>query len=350
MAEARRLVVGDLQGELDLGLEAPVARTALLGPAGQPALFGAPRSGMGRPVAAPGVVKTCSAVLFDVVAKVYADLGFDQLGDQVFRDLVVARVVEPTSLSDVDRVLADLGRRSASLSTRKRTLTRCAQGGYRDRLAGACFAHAAGFGDLSLVLYDCTTLRTCAEKEDDFRKVGYSKARSVDPQIVVGLLVDRAGFPLEVGCHKGNQAETSTIVPIVEAFTARHGLGRIVVVADAGMLSRKNLEALDALGHRFIVGSRMTKAPIDLESHFRWNGTAFTDGQIIDTLTPMMGRKCALEPRRAVAGGLGPVGGGHGPELVAMRSVGDVLRGGGIRQGPQQRVAARSIMVRLRAA
>ena len=35
---------------------------------------------------------------------------------------------------------------------------------------------------------------------------------------------------------------------------------------------------------------RVTKAPKDLESHFRWHGTAFTDGQVIDTITPKTGR------------------------------------------------------------
>ena len=35
----------------------------------------------------------------------------------------------------------------------------------------------------------------------------------------------------------------------------------------------------------------MTKAPIDLASHFRWHGQAFSDGQIIDTLTPRVGRR-----------------------------------------------------------
>ena len=52
-------------------------------------------------------------LLYDVLAGVYADLGFDALGDEVFRDLVIARVVEPTSLLDVDRVLAEMGRVSA---------------------------------------------------------------------------------------------------------------------------------------------------------------------------------------------------------------------------------------------
>jgi hypothetical protein len=60
----------------------------------------------------------------------------------------------------------------------------------------------------------------------------------------------------------------------------------MVVVADAGMLSATNLRDLDDTGLRFIVGSRVAKAPNDLQSHFHWHGTVFTDGQIIDTITP----------------------------------------------------------------
>lgn len=92
-----------------------------------------------------------------------------------------------------------------------------------------------------------TTLYFEAEKEDDLRKVGYSKERRVDPQIVVGLLVDRHGFPLEIGCYEGNKAETSTIIPIVKQFQERHDIEDMVVVADAGMLSASNLAALEAL-------------------------------------------------------------------------------------------------------
>ena len=123
-------------------------------------------------------------------------MGFDAVGDEVFRDLVIARVVEPTSLLDMGRVLTELGRSPASYSTMRRTLARAQKRTYRDRIATACFAHAASTGDVSLILYDVTTLYFEAEKEDDLRKVGYSKERRVDPQIVVGLLVDRRGFPL----------------------------------------------------------------------------------------------------------------------------------------------------------
>ena len=290
--QARQLLVDDGQGVLDLGITPAIRKAAMVpAPATSTLLPGLSTGPVPAPtVSAPRVLKTASGVLFDALAGVYADLGFDVVADEVFRDLVIARIVEPTSLLDVDRVLADLGRVAVSLSTRKRTLRRCRTGDYRDQIAAACFAHAAASGDVSLCLYDVTTLYFEAEHEDDLRKVGYSKERRVDPQIVVGLLVDRGGFPLEIGCFEGNKAETTTLVPIIEAFRERHQLADFVIVADAGMLSAANLKALDEAGLRFIVGSRSTRAPGDLESHFHWHGDAFDDGQLIDTITPKTGR------------------------------------------------------------
>jgi hypothetical protein len=297
MEEAQRLLEDDRQGVLDLGITPQARRAAMVPAPGQPVLFGGePAAGVRRVVPRARTLKTSSRLLYDVLAGVYADLGFGALGDEVFRDLVIARVVEPTSLLDADRVLAELGRASASLSTRKRTLRRCFDGNYRGRLAELCFSHVLACGDVSLVLYDVTTLYFEAEHEDGLRKVGYSKERRVDPQIVVGLLVDREGFPLEIGCFAGNKAEKHTILPIVDQFRARHGIEHIAVVADAGMLSAANLAALDTAGCKFIVGSRLTKAPIDLESHFRWHGDYFGDGQVIDTLTPKTGRNDDNDP------------------------------------------------------
>jgi Transposase DDE domain len=306
LARARLLLEPSGQEAFDLGVEPTPVVTPLLAPMpAQPELFtaldGAREAGEARPArAGPArVLSTDARVLFESLAGLYCSLGFDAVGDEVFRDLVIARVVEPTSLLDTARVLTDLGRAPASYATMKRTLARAVRTGdagvdagvdgvesYRDRIAALCFTHALTSGDVSLVLYDTTTLYFEAEQEDDLRKVGYSKERRVDPQVVVGLLVDREGFPLEVGCFEGNRAETTTIVPIVRAFAERHQVAEMVVVADAGMLSAKNLTELDEANLRFIVGSKVTKAPLDLASHFRWHGDAFTDGQVIDTLTP----------------------------------------------------------------
>jgi hypothetical protein len=239
------------------------------------------------------ITSKSSAVLWQVLADAYSRLGFDAVGDESFKQLVLARIVEPTSKADSLRVLDEIGVEHASLRTMFRSLGRAQDRGYRDVIATACFTHAAASGDVSLCLYDVTTLYFEAENEDELRKVGYSKERRVDPQIVVGLLVDRGGFPLEIGCWEGNKAETSTIIPIIRQFQARHDLSDMVVVADAGMLSAGNLKDLDEAGLRFIVGSRVTKAPADLASHFRWHGDAFTDGQVIDTITPRVATKAA---------------------------------------------------------
>lgn len=275
MAQARRRI-DDGQDSLDLGLVGAVEDE------------GVPER--------PGVITAkSSALLWQVLTTAYARLGFDVLADEAFAQLVLARIIEPTSKADSLRVLNEIGVASASLRTMFRSLQRAQTRDYRDEIAMACFAHAMTSGDVSLVLYDVTTLYFEADNEDELRKVGYSKERRVDPQIVVGLLVDRHGFPLEIGCFEGNKAETLTIIPIVKQFAERHSITDMVVVADAGMLSSSNLRDLDEAGLRFIVGSRVVRAPKDLESHFRWHGTAFTDGQIIDTITPRDQRGTAVK-------------------------------------------------------
>ncbi len=145
-------------------------------------------------------LKTASGLLYDVLAGVYADLGFGALGDEVFRDLVIARVVEPASLLNADRVLAEMGRVSASLSTRKRTLRRCFDGNYRDRLAGLCFTRVLACGDVSLVVDDVTALYFEAEDEDGLRKVGYPKNAGSIRRSWSACWPAWQGFPLEIGC------------------------------------------------------------------------------------------------------------------------------------------------------
>lgn len=301
LLERARGIVADGQHALDIEVAARAQSLTDVPDYREQVLVAAPAPTRAPVLAPPGrTTATSSRLLYEVLGGVYDWLGFDVLADWVFRDLVIARIVEPTSKLDAGRVLADLGANTVSYRTIARHLDQMGPGKYRDVIAEKCFAYASDCGGLSLLLYDVTTLYFEAESEDDLRKVGYSKERRVDPQIVVGLLVDRTGFPLEIGCYEGNTAETTTIVAIVSSFLERHGLDGtpLVVAADAGMLSASNLAALDELGLSFIVGSRATKAPGDLESHFHWHGDVFTDGQIIDTVTARHGNRrvndCAL--------------------------------------------------------
>ena len=283
MEIGRRRIAPD-QLALDLPPTPPAPQPASSGPANVGAVVASKRS----------------ALLWDVLHGAYTRLGLGEAvgGDRAFEQMVLARLIEPTSKAQVPRVLGDLGLEPASVRTLFRSLGRCIERDYREAISAAALKHAMAAGDVSLCLYDVTTLYFETEKEDDLRKVGYSKERRIDPQIIVGLLVDRAGFPLRISCWEGNRAETTTIIPIAEAFQAAHGIEDLIIVADAGMLSAANLTALDDARLRFIVGARTTRAPGDLEAHFHWHGDAFTDGQVIDTITPRRGSQSERDKSR----------------------------------------------------
>lgn len=235
------------------------------------------------------VQRSSSRILLQALEGTYKRLGFDVIDDSVFTDLVVARLVEPTSKLDSIRVLQQLGRDPVHVNTLYNCLRRVVDRDYRTVLATACWEHvtAAEGPGVALVLYDLTTLYFEAEKEDNLRKVGMSKERRVDPQITVGLLVARDGFPLDIHVFEGNKAETKTLIPVITAFQERHSVADMVVVADAGMLSAANLNALEDAGLSFIVGSRTSKAPKELEDHFGRRGNAIADGETVELTRPM---------------------------------------------------------------
>jgi transposase len=146
---------------------------------------------------------------------------------------------------------------------------------------------------------DVTTLHFENGDEDELRKLGMSKEHRVDPQVQVGLLVDPGGFRLEVCMFEGNKAETTTIVCGLRQFQERHQVKDLVVVADAGMLSASNVNAIEDAVFSFIVGSRLTTAPRDLADHVECHGDYFADGQILES-TRAMGTGKGARDRRVV--------------------------------------------------
>jgi Transposase DDE domain len=200
--------------------------------------------------------------LWDGLCTAYRVLGFESVtkGDNVFRDLVLARIIEPTSKIDAGRVLGEVGVEAASYATLKRRLPVYAQPGWRQSLAAACAAHA-GLGPASLVMFDVSTLYFETDAGDGFREPGFSKERRLEPQITLGLLTDATGFPLTVAAFEGNRAETATMLPVINAFKTAHRLTEVTVIADAGMISEANQIALQAAGLSYILGTRIPFLP-----------------------------------------------------------------------------------------
>src|SRR5690348_8791187 len=228
------------QGELDLGLE----------PAAQ---------GGGGPLP---ITSSRMGHLADALEHAYRVLGLDEAagGDDVFRQLVLARIIEPSSKLDSLRVLEEAGIGGPSYATLKRRLPAYAKEEWQQRLSAACAAHAR-LGPASLVLYDVSTLYFEAHEGDGFREPGFSKERRLEPQITIGLLTGQDGFPLMLSAFEGNRAETKTMLPVIEKFMAAHELPDVTVVADAGMISDANMKDIEAAGLSFILGMKVPDVP-----------------------------------------------------------------------------------------
>lgn len=251
--------IGSAHSEEELNILLGLARKQLQGD--QPSLFPEAPSSL-RVI----IKRSFSALLWKTLQEQYAQVGFTRLDDEVFEALCISRIVEPTSKLDSLRVLTDLGVGPIDQNKLYRCLDKVTNLNYRRHISQICFDYIQG-SDLTLLLYDVTTLYFEVQKEDEYRKPGMSKERRLEPQIIIGLLVDRNGFPLGLQSFEGNKAETKTILPVIEAFKAQHRLSRVTIVADSAMLSASNLAALTEAGYTYIVGSRLHKIPYDIAEY-----------------------------------------------------------------------------------
>lgn len=280
--QARAFMGTDQQLSLDLGLDVPEVHYPRMDDFSawtdhsnfsEHALFNLPAGSKNEPISpvhagprvvrrgGPSVVATPALTMWQVLARVYDDLGLSVIDDATFQAVVLARIVEPTAKSKVPDVMADLGQHAMHPNTVYNALTRCIKRDYRQKVEQVCHHYVREHHQVTMVLYDVTTLHFETPKEDDSKKVGMSNQRRIDPQIVVGLITDATGFPLHVEHFHGKTAETTTLIPMIQAYMNAHDIATMTVVADAAMLSAANLDALDAAGIDYIVADRLKKAP-----------------------------------------------------------------------------------------
>lgn len=203
-----------------------------------------------------------------VLGKLFNEIGFNQIKDELFRHLVITRLIYPVSkLKTLDYLLKYKG-----IVYEKDRVYR-----YLDKLHEAeqiklakqiSYTHTVKVlkTDVSIVFYDVTTLYFESEEEDDLRKIGFSKdGKHQQPQIVLGLLVSAGGYPLDYEIFEGNKFEGHTMLPVIEAFKKDRQLERLIIVADAGLMSNKNITQLVENNYEFIIGARIKNETKELQ-------------------------------------------------------------------------------------
>lgn len=195
-----------------------------------------------------------------ILGEIYKKIGFPEGGScDYFKGLVLCRLVYPGSkLKTVDYLKQHLNF-DVSVYSIYRFLDELASV-LKQEIEEISFNYTKKIlrGKIGVVFYDMTTLYFEASEEDDYRITGFSKdGKHQQPQIMIGLLISSHGYPIGYQIFEGNTSETKTLIPVLESFQKKFELNKPIIIADAALLSQKNIDALRAEQYEYILGGRL---------------------------------------------------------------------------------------------
>lgn len=201
-----------------------------------------------------------------IIDKVYDSIGFNQIEDEVLRQLVVTRLCQPMSkMATVDYLKSHFDE-DVNLSKIYRYLDKLynSQQTAVQRISVEHTFTVLG-GRVEMLFYDVTSLYFESFREDVLRTPGFSKdGKTAETQIILGLLVCENGYPLAYSIFNGAQYESYTMIPVIDDFKQRFGIDDFIVVADSGFMIKRNIELLRSGEYKFIVGGRIKKQAKDV--------------------------------------------------------------------------------------
>ena len=131
--------------------------------------------------------------------------------------------------------------------------------------------------ELNVVLYDVTTYYFESVKKDEIKGFGFSKDNKVNQvQVVMGLLIDNNGIPVGYELYPGNTSEFSTLYPVIKNLKEKYKLKKVIVAADRGLNSGKNLLLLKELGLDYVMAYKLKGAKKEIKEKL------FEDGYTIE--------------------------------------------------------------------
>jgi len=113
---------------------------------------------------------------------------------------------------------------------------------------------------LNIVFYDTTSVYFEGKGPEELARKGFSRDKRPDlNQVVIGILMSDEGIPIACEAFPGNTYDANTLQSALNTLSRRFKIGRIIFVADRGMVSEKNLSLIEKEGYEYIVGVRMRR-------------------------------------------------------------------------------------------
>ncbi|MDR2691232.1 MAG: IS1634 family transposase, partial [Dysgonamonadaceae bacterium] len=202
-----------------------------------------------------------------IFGRIYDHIGFGSIKEKLFRHLVISRLAFPLSKLKTTEYLYRYQGEIIHVDAVYRFLDKlndCLKP-FVEQIAFTHTRRTLG-GDIHVVFYDMTTLYFEASDEDDLRKAGFSKdGKHSNPQIFIGLLVGSGGYAIGYDIFEGNTYEGHTLIPFLEKMSGKFNLGKPVIIADSGLLSKPNIKALEENGYEYIIGARLKNETVAIQ-------------------------------------------------------------------------------------
>lgn len=203
--------------------------------------------------------------LYNTLSRFQNKIGFYQFKRSLINDLVIMRLMEPASkLRSIELLEQYFGIHHRRQGFYEEALQAIESKQLIEEQAVQYAEKEFGF-DYAILFYDVTTLYFETFTEDDLRKNGFSKDNKIQqPQILIALIVSKEGFPVSYEIFNGSTFEGHTLIPSIKKFRAKNKVGKLIVVADAAMISADNIEALKQEQINYIVGARLGNVSRDV--------------------------------------------------------------------------------------
>lgn len=206
-----------------------------------------------------------------IINYVYTSIGFNAIEDHILQHLVTARICQPQSKVATVEYLKSYFDEDIRLHNIYRYMDKL-YSTQMEKVQQISVSHTIKVlgGRIGLVFCDVTTLyfESMPKPEENLRQSGFSKdGKTSESQVVLGLLVSEDGYPLSYSIFNGSQYEGRTMIPIIDDFVHRFGLEDLVVIADSGLMSEKNISLLESAGYKYIIGARIRSESSEMKEH-----------------------------------------------------------------------------------
>lgn len=214
--------------------------------------------------------------IHEVYGKVYKELGFEKVFSSPKRKpsavknlfhIVMGRLANPSSkMATVDNLSENFGI-ELSLPSVYRMMDLIDDEVIKNIQS---FSYEAARGifkeSIKVAFYDCTTLYFESFTEDELKQNGYSKDMKFNqPQVLLALLVTEHGLPIGYEVFPGSTFEGHTLKDAITKIESIYDIKEIILVADSAMLSKDNINLLESLGKKYIIGARIKNLPSNIQ-------------------------------------------------------------------------------------